>query len=448
MGKMNILIRCFGCTANFGEAAQHMKMLKKAGHIIVNDASLADIAIIRTCCVIERTELNMLREITSFTKRSIPVIVTGCMASSRRVIIEERFPKVVFCSFGEEAQLPEMIESLHEDSIDRETTGCEKHKIPGSEMGTLLKSNIVSPAADELSTTHIEVISNGCLGKCSYCITRFARGQLESYSREKIRSGINKALGNGKKEIFLTSQDNAVYGFDFGFKEKKYYLPSLLNDILKDNSDYNFRLRVGMMNPWGLARIIGELIPVMNNKKIYSFIHLPVQSGDHEVLVSMRRRYKRSDFVDLVSQLRQGLPELTLSTDIIVGFPGENEEQFARSFDLMKEIEPDVINITRFSPRPGTVAASMKNRIVGWKAKNRSRELTKLRFDITDRKLSGRRGTRLKALSVEAGTKNSTLLRTDNYTTVVVKEDLPLGIFFDVEIIDSTDIYLVGKVSS
>ena len=444
---MNILIRCFGCTANFGEAAQHMKVLLEAGYFIVHDASLADIAIIRTCCVIERTELNMLREISSFVENFIPVIVSGCMASSRRDIIGERFPEVVFCSFGEEAHLPEIIESLREDSVGRENSEHDKGE-KGQNMKTLLKSNIISPEADELSTTHIETISNGCLGNCSYCITKLARGPLKSYLPENIRSGIKKALENGRKEIFLTSQDNAVYGFDLGSKDKKYYLPSLLSDILKDNEKFDFRIRVGMMNPWGLARIIQELIPVMNNKKIYSFVHLPVQSGDDEILQLMRRKYKISDFVDIVRRLREGINKLTLSTDVIVGFPGESEGQFEKSVELMKELKPDVINITRFSQRPGTQAATMRDRIPGWKAKNRSRKITKLRFDITSEKLSRRRGAMVKAISVERGNKNSTLLRTDNYTTVVVKEKLPLGIFYELEIIDSTDIYLVGKVIS
>ncbi len=444
---MNIVIRCFGCTANFGEAAQHMKVLVEFGHIIVNDVSIADIAIIQTCCVIERTELNMLREISSLREKSISVIVSGCMASSRREIVEERFPEVVFCSFGEESKLLEIIGSLGKVSIDRDTSGPKNWASTGHDMGTLLNSNIVSPEADDLSTTHIQVISNGCLGNCSYCITRFARGPLQSYSAEEIRRGIRKVLENGKKEIFLTSQDNAVYGFDQGLGEN-YYLPSLLNDILNDNEEYDFRLRVGMMNPWGLARIIEELIPVMNHEKIYSFVHLPVQSGDDEVLRVMRRKYNKSDFVDLVRRLREGIPQLTLSTDIIVGFPGESGDQFENSMELMREIEPDVINITRFSRRPGTQAARMGGQIPGWKAKNRSRKMTKLRFDIGSAKLLDKRGATVKALSVERGTKNSTLLRTDNYTTVVVRENLSLGIFYDLDIIDSTDIYLIGAVIS
>ena len=152
--------------------------------------------------------------------------------------------------------------------------------------------------------------------------------------------------------------------------------------------------------------------------------------------------------MDLVRRLREGIPQLTLSTDIIVGFPGESGDQFENSMELMREIEPDVINITRFSRRPGTQAARMGGQIPGWKAKNRSRKMTKLRFDIGSAKLLDKRGATVKALSVERGTKNSTLLRTDNYTTVVVRENLSLGIFYDLDIIDSTDIYLIGAVIS
>ena len=448
---MNIIIRCFGCTANFGEAMGHMNYLLEAGHTIVDNTGFADIALIQTCCVIERTELNMLREIATLVELSIPVIVSGCMATSLAETVKKRFPDVAFLRFGEESSLSELVSTI-EEGISQEPDGAGEIIPPtGSPLDTLLKSNLITPEADNLSNTHIEVISNGCLGNCSYCITRIARGPLRSYSPEGIRRSISDALARGKREIFLTSQDNAVYGFDrfppgkVG-KDGGYYLPHLLRDILLDNRDTDFRIRIGMMNPWGLKHMNHDLLPLMADSSVYSFLHLPVQSGDDAILGTMKRRYAVSDFEAIVKRFRKELPDITLSTDVIVGFPGESEKQFRKTVELMERIRPDVINITRFSPRAGTGAVLMKGKIPGWKAKNRSREITKIRFDITSEKLAKRRGEEVRALSVEKGKKGSTLLRTDNYTTVVVREQLPLGVFYEVRMVDSTDIYLVGEV--
>ena len=446
---MNILIRCFGCTANFGEAAEHMKTLMKSGHIIVDEPSLADIALIQTCCVIERTELNMLKEIERFRAASIPIIVSGCMAVAFRERMEVKYPDVELLLFGEENRLQEIIYGM---VIRGDVDGKDPRKVEDKSAGadTLIRSNIVSPAIDELSATHIEVISNGCMGNCSYCITRLARGRLHSYPASGIRNGIREALLAGKKEIFLTSQDNAVYGMDKKTSHEnigeRYGLPELLKDILDENEDMDFRLRVGMMNPWGMARIIDDLIPLMMNRKIYSFLHVPVQSGDDGILKAMGRKYTVSEYEKLVKRLRGDIPDLTVSTDVIVGFPGEDDESFARTRELMERISPDVINITRFSARPGTRALEMKDKVPGWRAKERSRELTKLRFDITSGKLEKWRGRMAEVLTVERGKNDSTLARTDNYTTVVIRRSIPLGKFIRVRITDSTDIYLIGEI--
>jgi len=445
---MNILIRCFGCTANFGEAAEHMKTLVKAGHVIVNEASLANIALIQTCCVIERTELNMLKEIERFRASSIPVIVSGCMAVAFQERIGERYPEVELLLFGEEKRLPEIIHDMvGSGRIEPKGQPELKERPPSSE--TLIQSNVVSPRIDGLSATHIEVISNGCMGNCSYCITRLARGRLRSYPASEIRSGIREALLAEKREIFLTSQDNAVYGMDRKTIQKadrgRYGLSELLRDILRDNEDMDFRLRVGMMNPWGLARIMDDLIPLVNHRKIYSFLHIPVQSGDDPILKAMGRKYTVSEYERMVERLRRDITDLTVSTDVIVGFPGEDDESFRKTRELMERTGPDVINITRFSARPGTTAREMKDRVPGWKAKERSRDLTKLRFDITSRKLAKWRGRTAEVLTVERGKGSSTLARNDNYTTVVIKHPLPLGEFIRVGITDSTDIYLIGE---
>ena len=216
---MKIHMKCFGCTANFGEAMDIMNHLRGLGHAIVNAPSGADASIIRTCCVIERTELNMFREMELLRTYGMPVIVTGCLPSVKRDKVLERFPEYHVLSFKDEALMDNIlgrIDAILDDPNVREAGSIEKENdkclgVFTSTIDTLIQSNIITPLANEMTSNEIVVISNGCAGNCSYCITRLARGKLVSYSPESIRIHARKALESGKKEIFITSQDNAVY---------------------------------------------------------------------------------------------------------------------------------------------------------------------------------------------------------------------------------------------
>jgi len=214
------------------------------------------------------------------------------------------------------------------------------------------------------------VISRGCLGKCSYCITRFARGSLESFSIESVVSAVRAAVENGAEEIQLTSQDNGVYGFDIGTD-----LTELLGKVVEVDGD--FQVRVGMMNPSGALKILPKLLEVYRSEKIKRFLHVPVQSGSDKVLKEMKRDYCVADFEKIVKEFRTNFPGISISTDIIVGYPTETEKDFEKSVELLKRVKPEVLNITRYSPRPGTESTGLKNLDTSV-AKERSRILTEI----------------------------------------------------------------------
>jgi threonylcarbamoyladenosine tRNA methylthiotransferase CDKAL1 len=249
---------------------------------------------------------------------------------------------------------------------------------------------------------------------------------------------VRKASAGGPVEIRLSAQDTAAYGHDIGCG-----LPSLVGQICDIPLD--FRLRIGMMNPRNVLPIVDEVAEMFSRPKVFSFIHLPVQSGSDAVLERMARGHTREEFMGIVQRVRSRVPDVTLSTDIIVGYPGEGTADHEANMDLVRELRPDIVNVTRFSPRNGTPAACESPRVVGWTAKERSRELTELRFGIALEVNRGWVGRTAAALSTERGKPGTTILRTDQYKQVVVPEELPLGRFYTVSVEDATPTHLLGS---
>ena len=281
-------------------------------------------------------------------------------------------------------------------------------------------------------------IAKGCMFSCTYCITHFARGNLKSFSQEEIISDVKQALKQGCMEIFLTAQDTASYGFDSNDN-----LGTLLENVCKTKG--NYRIRVGMMNPYTAQKNIESIINAYNHEKIYKFIHLPVQSGDNDILKQMNRKYSVTDFKKIVKAFRNKYENITLSTDVIVGFPGESEEKFEKSIKLIKKIKPDILNITRFSPRPLTKAKTMKDRIPTDTLKQRSRRLSKIYTEISKQINKNHVGKEYRVL-VTKNENNEFIGRSENYKPVKIKEKVKIGEIISVKIIDSSSIHLVGKL--
>jgi len=274
---------------------------------------------------------------------------------------------------------------------------------------------------------------------CSYCITHFARGKLKSSQVESVISDIHSALDQGCREIQLTAQDTASYGLDIGTN-----LGELLKEISK--IDGKFRVRVGMMNPSEAQKILPTILSSYNDLKIYKFVHLPVQSGDDEILKKMNREYTVEQFIDILNKFREKYPDVTVSTDIIVGFPTETEEQFNKTVELIENVRPDIVNITRFSARPLTKAKVMKGRIPTEKVKERSKFLTDLCKKISNEKNREHVGKTYNVLVTEKGKNQTFAGRAKNYKQVVIKEKVKIGDFVKVKIVGSADTYLLGKL--
>jgi len=332
----------YGCPSNIADYEIALGLLKQAGFEIVGSPQKSDLNIIFTCIVKNPTEQRMIQKIQELTRIGKPLIAAGCMPKTSQRAIEEINP-------GASLIGPDSIGHI----VDAARAALEGKKVIFASDER--KPKLSLPRVRKREKVSIVPISIGCLSNCSYCAIKFARGKLASYPIEKIVEEVRSSVASGCKEVWLSSQDNSCYGLDIGTN-----LAILLKEVCKISDD--FKIRVGMMNPMHVkdAKMLSELIEAYKNEKIIEFLHLPVQSGSNRILKLMKRGYTVAEFEKIVGQFKKEIPDLFLSTDIIVGFPSENEKDFQATVALLKKIKPDKVNISKFGARPGTEAAKMK----------------------------------------------------------------------------------------
>lgn len=415
---MKIYLEVYGCTANKSDASLIKGILKENKYEIVEKIDDADVIILLTCTVIDTTEQRMLSRLRKLKAFGKDIIVTGCMASVQEGLVKSVVPNVKLLP----PQYTPYIVDLLEDK-----------KIPDSPKSKTALSKLYDDITAPIS------ISEGCLFSCSYCITSLARGELRSFPIDEIKKDVSSAVKSGCKEIQLTAQDTSSYGLD-----SKKNLGELLRNVITVEGEY--RIRVGMMNPFTAMNNSESIIQGFDDSKVYKFLHLPVQSGDNEILKNMNRKYTVEDFIAVVKEFRNSYPNITLSTDVIVGFPGETDKQFQRTIDLLKSVKPDIINITRFSARPYTKAKTMKGRIKTEIVKSRSKILTELCNDISKNNNQKHIGKKYNVLITEEGKNKTYVGRAENYKPVVIKEKAEIGKIINVEITNAASTYLVGSL--
>ena len=410
---MRYFVESYVCTMNFGEGEQLSKKMESLGHTRVNSPDEADIVILNTCTVVDTTEKKMVHRMGELKQEGKEIIVTGCMAKVQPKRISIRLPESMIIPPDQYDLFSGKVESAF---------GC-------------------APCTEtyEFGASAILPIAQGCLGNCSYCITRFARGVLKSYQEDELLNEFKSMLDSGVKEILVTAQDTACYGRDIDTD-----LPTLLRRFLEFEGEY--RIRIGMMNPNNLDRILDDLMDVMEDERVYRFLHIPVQSGSNSVLEKMRRHYTVDRFMGIVNRLRERYPDISIATDLITGFPGETDRDHEKSIKLIKDLHADTVNITRFSVRPGTDAATMKNQIHGNISKERSTELTETKMSVEGDINSTLIGQRYRALVTENGRPGTMIARNRNYRPIGIEADIPIGTFIDVEITGSAPIHLVGRI--
>lgn len=356
---MRFFIKSYGCSSNLADSQTITGCLLSAGFKQVNSIEDADIVIYNTCAVKGPTENRVISALKKIPKNK-KIIIAGCLPviNFTRLEKEIRYDGIIGPAPGKK------IINLLQKVIHGE-------KIIAFDKNLDSKPDLCLPRKKTNPTISVIPINYGCLGSCSYCCVVYARGKLRSYSRQDIVKRLEIDLQRGIKEVWLTSQDVACYGLDIGTN-----LLELLQTVFKIKEE--FKIRLGMMNPNRVYSIIDDLINLFKNPKLFKFIHIPVQSGDDEVLTKMNRAYTASQFKNIVKAFRNSIPKVTLATDVICGFPGETPKAFQNTLELIKDIQPDIVNVSKFFGRPKTKAKEMKKGLVDMNEINKRSRITAL----------------------------------------------------------------------
>ncbi|CAL5027441.1 unnamed protein product [Urochloa decumbens] len=355
-GTQTIYVKTFGCSHNQSDSEYMSGQLSAFGYAITDEPEGADLWLINTCTVKNPSQSAMTTLISKCKNANKPLVVAGCVPQGSQGLKELEGISIIGVQ-----QIDRVVEVVEETLKGHEVRLLSRKTLPSLDLPKVRKNKFIE----------ILPINVGCLGACTYCKTKHARGHLGSYTIDSLVGRVKTVVSEGVREIWLSSEDTGAYGRDIGTN-----LPNLLNAIVAELPvDRSTMLRIGMTNPPFILEHLKEIAAVLRHPCVYSFLHVPVQSGSDAVLTAMNREYTVGEFRKVVDTLYELVPGMQIATDIICGFPGETDEDFAETVNLVKEYQLPQVHISQFYPRPGTPAARMK-KVPSNDVKKRSRELT------------------------------------------------------------------------
>ena len=359
-----------GCKVNQYETNAMAQEFIEKGYEVVEHTEVADIYVINTCTVTnmsDRKSRQMLRRVKELNKEAI-IVACGCYVQVAKEEVEKIEEVDLILGNNEKKNIVELVEKFQNEKIEKEKKSeLEEvedvmHKKEFVEFGDVIYTE---------KTRAVIKVQDGCDRFCSYCIIPYARGRVRSRKPENVISEIEKISKKGIKEVVITGIHIASYGKDF---KEEYRLIDLLEEINK--IDGIERIELGSIEP---LLITEEFVRRLKKlEKICHHFHLSLQSGCNETLKRMNRRYSIEEFKNIVELLKKNYEDVNLTTDIIVGFPGETEEEFQKTYEFLKEIKFYKMHIFKYSQRKGTKAAVMSGQIDGNKKEERSRKLIEL----------------------------------------------------------------------
>lgn len=419
-----VWIEAYGCSASFADSEMISGLILNGGHTLAESEKDADLNMIVTCSVKDATADKMVHRIKNL--KSKPLVVAGCLPKAEQSTVEKFSPKASLLGPNSLGKTLDVIGST--------LGGVKIIELEDSDV-----SKIGLPKVRLNPAVGIIEIASGCMSECTFCQTKISKGDLQSYRIGDIVRQVRHELEDGCVEIWLTSTDNGCYGFDIGTN-----LAELVRSVSEVKGD--FMIRVGMMNPMYLPRIKDDLLKSFTSPKVFRFLHIPVQSGSDKVLRDMKRGHTSRIFLDTNHSVRDKFGKFTISTDIIVGFPTEKEEDFMKTLDMIEETKPDVINLSRYSPRPGTKASEMEQMDVS-EIKSRSKIVFDMAKRISFERNSEWIGWEGEVLFDEVS--NGTIKgRNFAYKQVIVDEQVRIGQKVSVEISRATSSGLYGILKS
>ena len=419
---MRVAVYSLGCKVNIYESEYVINLLKNHDYQIVDFDDVADIYIINTCSVTNESDKKS-RKIINQAKRKNKdaiVVVMGCYSQIRSgevdtdIVIGNKDKSHILDIIDEyltnHKQIKRVYDLSNQEFEDMTITNFENH------------------------TRAFVKIQDGCNAYCSYCVIPYTRGGLRSKKMDKVIEEVSLLVKNGYKEIVLTGIHTGRYGIDINTN-----LETLLDELVKIEGLYRIRLSSIEINE--LTPHIIELIST--NNKIAKHLHVPIQSGSDKILKSMNRRYNKEEFINKINELKK-IKDISLTTDLIVGFPGEGEEEFQETMDTLKEIGFTKIHTFPYSRRNGTPASTMSNQVEESIKKKRVREVINLSNELENTYYNEFIGRVFDGL-VETR-RDEKFVLTSNYISVVVNDDVQNNEIVNVMItkVDNDRVY--GKI--
>ncbi|KAG9396802.1 Methylthiotransferase [Carpediemonas membranifera] len=360
-------VKSWGCSSNFSDGEVMAGVLKSAGFELVPDWSEADVVVANSCTVVNPSELHFWTFVKQCVESNKSLVLAGCVLQAENRPLDAALPIWLRPFKAQIAVLgPRQLTTVAAAAAQLLTGEC------GTMPINLGDDGIPQAPPKIRGNCRVEIvpICYGCRGACTYCKTRFARGALKSKPIAQIVEEAKQAYPF--TELWLTGQDTSAYGLDIDAS-----VPQLIDALISALPDH-IKIRIGMANPDHILPDLGNWTRMfMNHPQLYRFLHLPVQSGSNAVLKRMNRKYTAEQFEQLVDGLRAAVPDITIMTDVIAGFPGETDEDWVQTLALLTKLQLPFVNITRFYSRPHTPAAKMKQ-VDSKVTKRRTKELTGL----------------------------------------------------------------------
>ena len=430
-------ITTYGCQMNVHESEKIAGILSELGYIACDDMESADIVVFNTCCIRENAEnhaygnIGMLKKLKT-VKKDMIIAVGGCLPQQigKADLLHKKFPYVDII-FG-----THNLNKLKEYILKKQQQKKAVIQIEESE-GAICEED--RPLRTSYPNAWIN-ITYGCNNFCSYCIVPYVRGRERSRRSEHIIAEAKSLIGDGYKEITLLGQNVNSYGN--GTDDLTF--PQLLEKIA--NLDGKFRLRFMTSHPKDFSEELSKVIA--RNDKICNNVHLPVQSGSDSVLKAMNRRYTRKDYLEKIELLKKHVPDCAITTDLIVGFPNETEQDFLDTMSLVKEVGFSSAFTFVYSRRDGTVAANMDGQIPEEVSKDRIMRLVELVNENTRSQSLKYVGKTVEILCEDYDKKKDMYLGRDEYGRMAYfKSDKNvIGEFIKVKINLANGISLVGDI--
>jgi len=439
IGSSNLAyVRSFGCQLNISDGEKIKGLLKNMGYGLTEDENAADLIILNTCAVRENAEdrifgivgsLKKLKEL----KPSLIIGISGCMTAQEHIAekIKRSYPQVDF-----------VVGTSALSSIPRLLLNC----LQGQKFGMdIAEYDDFSQAAEQVRESSFKAsvpIMFGCNNFCTYCIVPYVRGRERSRRQEDIIAEVRQLVKNGYKEIMLLGQNVNSYGNDLGETNA---FPKLLREL--DRIEGDFVIRFMSSHPKDASKELIDTIFECN--KVAKHLHLPLQSGSDDVLERMNRRYTAEKYMETVDYIRSRDDGFSLTTDLIVGFPNETDEDFEATLDIIKRVKYDNIYSFIYSRRSGTKAAEMSDFTSDEVKSQRMRKLLEVQREISSENYKRFIGRKMRVLVDDVSKKREGFVsgKSNEFIIVEFEGDKSLiGQFVDVEITDAMNWAVLGRM--